>query len=88
MKAYEEEGKRDMIGRSGLEFIGVCCIFWRDLTFIVGHNFETACYFDRDSIELWRDMSVEAGHDFETNSISDRDSIHARRDMSFIVGVI
>ena len=71
-----------MIGRSGLEFIGVCCIFWRDLRLIVGHNFEAARFFDRDSIETWRYLSVISGHNFETNHYFDRDSIHASRDMS------
>ena len=77
-----------MIGRSGLEFSGICCKFWRDLTFIVGHNFETACYFDRDLVESWRDLSVISGHNFETNHYFDRDSIHARRDMSVLLGQI
>ena len=38
---------------------------WRDLRLIIGHNFETNAFFDRDSIETWRDLSVEMPPGYE-----------------------
>ena len=55
---------------------------WRDMSVIIGHNFETNRHFDRDSIETWRDLSFLFGQDCKATPCSDRSSIHAWRDMS------
>ena len=54
----------------------------RDLSVIIGHNFETTRNFDRVSIETWRDMSFTFGQIYEATPCSDRDLTHDWRDMS------
>ena len=47
---------------------------WRDMSVIIGHNFETNAFFDRDSIETWRDLSVEMPPGYEVNHGDDMDT--------------
>ena len=57
---------------------------WRDMSVIIGHNFETAHYFDRNSIHALRAMSVIFGHDMKPFTVMTwtPDSTHGWRDMS------
>ena len=55
---------------------------WRDMSVIIGQDFETNSFSDRDSIETRRDMSFLFGQNYEATFFSDRVSIHACRDMS------
>jgi len=55
---------------------------WRDMSVIIGQDFETNSFFDRDSIETWRDLSVIIGLDFDRRAVHHGEPIHAWRDMS------
>ena len=55
---------------------------WRDMSVIIGQDFETNSFSDRDSIETRRDMSFTFGQIYEATPCSDRDLTHDWRDMS------
>ena len=48
---------------------------WRDLTFIIGHDYEATHSFDRVSIHASRDMSVEKPPDFRATHDDDLDTV-------------
>ena len=61
---------------------------WRDMSVIIGQDFETNSFFERDSIETWRDMSVIFSLIIKSFTVMTwtPDSTHGWRDMSVEAG--
>ena len=63
---------------------------WRDLSVIIGHDFETDSFSDRDLIHAWRAMSIIFGLIIKSFTVMTWTPhlTHVRRDMSFIFGLV
>ena len=62
----------------------------RDMSVIIGHDFETDSFSDRDLIHAWRAMSIIFGLIIKSFTLMTWTPhlTHVRRDMSFIFGLI